>query len=181
MMRFRPFMRVSNRFRYWFMVLTDSRMDRSLRRFDLYRMTLSRKNRDLVFFLFNSFVMSSNWSMMLRWLVMYGYFLMSYCCLCRSFLRSWLLVNLVNNHRCVMMWLLNFMDRSFMVNRYFMVNGSRMLNRSSMVYRSWSVFMYRYNFMLLNHWMLNWDLLLSLRRHLMLDTLSVLGSFLMLR
>ena len=96
-MRLRYFVRVSNRFRYWFMVLGDCRMDRGLRRIDLDRMSISRDDWDLVFLFFDSFTIVRSlgflvrryWNMVLRYLVMYGYFLMSYCGLCWR----WLLVD----------------------------------------------------------------------------------------
>ena len=95
-MRLRCFVRMSNRFRYWFMVLADLRMDRDLR-IDLDRMSISRDDWDLVFLFLDSstivrsldIVVRRYWVMVLRYLVMYGYFLMSYC----GLYWRWLLVD----------------------------------------------------------------------------------------
>ena len=150
-------------------------MDRCFR-FDFNRMSLCNNDGDLVFFLLNSsFLMRSLGNLMrrycnivLRSLVMYGYFLMSYNGLCRSLnLLDYRLLSMMNSHWFFMLFLIYFMGYSLMLN------GS--LDRDIVVYRS--IFMDRYSFRFLNYWMLIWCLLWS---HFMLYSLLVFGSLVML-
>ena len=183
-MRLWYFVRVSNRFRCWFVMLDDSRMNRGLR-MNLNRMALGKDNWDLVFFLLNSFVMIWYWNMMLRCFMMHGYFLLNYFLMSYSGLyRKRLLVDnrlwsMIDSHRCVMMWLFYFMGHSLMLSgrmdRKIVVYRSFVVYRNLMVNKN--ILMNRNNFMLLNYWMLNWCLLWG---HLMLDSLFVLRDIVIL-